>query len=66
MRGDVAAKGEGLARRRTSKKLKDLFREELSKGMKLAVLTNMLPSAMQDNIYTSIKKDTTYDTLTEK
>ena len=49
-----------------SKKLRDLFREELSNGMKLAVFTNMLPTVMQDYIYTSIEKDTTYESLKEK
>ena len=48
-----------------SKKLRDLFREELSNGMKPAVFTNMLPTAMQDYIYTSIEKDTTNETLKE-
>ena len=48
-----------------SKKLRDLFREELSNGMKLAVFTNMLPTVMQDYIYTSIDKDTTYESLKE-
>ena len=51
-----------------SKKLKELFREELSNGMRLAVLTNMLPTTMQDYIYlyTSIDKDTMHENLKEK
>ena len=49
-----------------SKKLKDLFREELSNGMKLAVFTNMLPTAMQDYVYANITKETTYEDLKER
>ena len=48
------------------KKLKDLFREELSDGMRVAIFTNMLPASMQDHIYTSVDKDTSYTTLRDK
>ena len=48
------------------KKLKDLFREELSDGMRVAIFTNMLPSSMQDHIYTSIDKNTSYIDLCDK
>ena len=49
-----------------TKKLKDLFRDELSDGMLVAVFTNMLPASMQDHVYTTIDKDTTYENLRDR
>ena len=49
-----------------TKKLKDLFREELYNGMRVAIFTNMLPTSMQDHIYTSIDNEATYETIRDK
>ena len=46
--------------------LKTQFGEELTNGMKIAILTNMMPLVIQDFIYTHVDKDTKYEEIKDK
>ena len=46
--------------------LRSQFGEELTNGMKIAILTNMMPYALQDFIYTHVEKDTKYEEVRDK
>jgi hypothetical protein len=48
------------------KMLQNQFEENVSPFIKIAILTNMLPSTLQDYIYTHADKETGYDELKEK
>ena len=48
------------------KKLKVEYGEELSNNMKMALFTNMMPTYLQDLIYTHLQKDMTYEELRDK
>ena len=48
------------------KMLENQFGEIIGEKMKVAIMTNMLPSSLQDYIYTHIDIKTTYDELKEK
>jgi hypothetical protein len=42
------------------------FKEEVSEGMRIAIMTSMMPSSVQDFIYTNIDKDAKYDMIVER
>jgi len=48
------------------KRLQKQFGEEVGNKMKIAIFTNMLPSSIQDYVYTNVEDDTKYETLRDK
>ena len=48
------------------RKLRSRYNEELKRGMKIAILTNIMPEVVQDFIYTNITDTTEYEDLRER
>ena len=48
------------------KTLQREFKENFTPQMKIAIMTNMMPAAIQEFIYTTVNPDMTYEQIVEK